>query len=133
MTTYRHFDFTDYDQRTGGVRNIVSIGSNGEIVARDYQSAATNQIILDECAELRKLTANMPPGSTPSGESAGYIAAKIPITLWQNWRREWQEKYRNYFTWQTFEIMKLNSREYRGFKCVDRDIAVPEQVRTTGQ
>lgn len=126
----KHFDFGTNE---GGVQNIVSIGDDGTIVARDVQSAAVNQVILDECAEMRALTSNMRPGSTHNPDAQGYIAAKIPITIWQTWRREWMEKYRQYFTWQTYEIMKINSPEYRGFKCVDWAITVPEHVRTTGR
>lgn len=131
MSNFRHIDMTDPGQAASGVRNIVSISDDGEIVTRDIQTGDVIQVILDECARLRQLTANMPPGSPANPDATGYIAAKVPIVIWQNWRREWASKYRDYFTWQTFEVMKLNSREFRRFKCVDWDIAVPNNVAGT--
>lgn len=130
MVNYKRFNFGTNE---GGVTNIVSIGDDGSIVAQDYQSGAVNQVILDECARLRQLTANMPAGSTANPDAQGYIAAKVPITIWTNWRRMWMSKFRGDFTWQTFLVMQLNSRKYRGFKCVDWKIEVPDHVRTIGR
>ena len=98
------------------------------IVARDFQDGATIQIILDECADMRQLTANMPPGSTHNPEAQGYIAGKIPVTIWHNWRQDWMKNYSDVMTWQTYEIKMLNSRKYRGFKCVDWEIHTPTEV-----
>ncbi len=132
MSTFRHFDFGTNE---GGVQNVVSIGGEGggEIVSRDIQSGAVVQVILDSCKEMRTAHDNMPPSMWGAEDGHGYIAARVPITIWTNWRKEWQEKYRDYFTWQTFEVMKLNSREFAGFRCIPGKIHVPENVRTTGQ
>ena len=35
----------------------------------------------------------------------------IPINTYQAWKKEWREHYSEVFTWQTFEVMKLNSRD----------------------
>ena len=130
MSNFRHFDFGTNE---GGVQNVVSVNDDGELVTRDIQSGAVIQVILDSCKEMRDMHSNMPPSMWGNEDGQGYIAARVPITIWTNWRKEWQEKFRDYFTWQTFEIMKLNSREYCGFKCVPGKIQVPENVRTTGQ
>ena len=130
MSNFRHFDFGTNE---GGIQNVVSVNDDGELVTRDIQSGAVIQVILDECAEMRKFNSNLPPSMFGNPDSHGYLAAKIPTVIWANWRKEWQEKYRNYFTWQTFEVMKLNSREFEGFRCIPGKIHVPENVRTTGQ
>ena len=128
MSTFQHFDFSSPEQREAGIRNMVSVSDDGELVARDVQDGKVLDKILDANAQARN-------NFTLDGErtSYGYLAARIPIVIWQNWRREWMEKYRQYWTWQTFEVMKLNSRDFSYLRTVNNKIGVPNNVRTTGQ
>lgn len=124
---FKHFDFGTSE---GGVQNVVSISDDGNIlICRDIQSAAVNQVIIDECKKLKNLNSN----GGPPGFGEGYIHAKIPVTIWQEWRRSWMMKFRQYMTWQTFEAMQINKREYSDFTCVDHKLHVPDNVRTTGR
>lgn len=126
--SFSHFDLTEADQLAGGVRNIVSVNEDGELVTRDVQSGAVMDHILDANAQAR----NEFDLDGPNREAVGYLAARIPIVIWQNWRREWMEKYSDAWTWQTFEVMKLNSRDFSYLKTINGKIGLPENVRTAG-
>jgi len=107
----------------GGVQNMVGCNDDGDMVCIDRQSAAVNQEILDSCREMR----NNPEYRNPKAE--GYIAARVPITLWVNWRRDWQSRYSKYWTWQTYLVMKRNSTEFSQFRCINGKIGLPKAVR----
>lgn len=49
----------------------------------------------------------------------GRISAQIPVTLYYQWRREWQQKYSDKFTWNTYRTIKLNDRNFRKLRCDD--------------
>jgi hypothetical protein len=38
-------------------------------------------------------------------------AARVPVNTYMAWKKEWREKWSDTYTWPTFEIMKLNSRD----------------------
>lgn len=128
MSNFQHFDMSTREQLEGGVRNIISVNDEGELVVRDVQDGKVLDEILDANAQARNNFKLDGPGRS----AYGYLAARIPIVIWQNWRREWNEKYRQYWTWQTFEVMKLNSRDYSYLRTVNSQIDVPDIVRTTG-
>ena len=129
--SFQHFNFTDPDEynsgATGGVKNFISVDEAGVLVTQDVQDGKVLDIILDANAQARN---HFPLGNP---QAYGRLVGRIPIVIWQNWRREWDEKYRQYWTWHTFEVMKLNSRDFNHFKTVNDNISVPENVRTTGQ
>ena len=106
----------------GGVENWVGVSEENELVCVDLQNEAVNQEILDSCKEMR----NSPHLRNP--DAAGFIAGRIPITTWVNWRREWMKAYQSYYTWQGYMLSKLNSREYAGFRCIDGEISAPKAV-----
>ena len=126
--SFKHFDFSTPEQRLGGIQNIISVNDDGELVTRDVQSGPVLEKILDANAQAR----NEFVLDSGDRDAYGYLAARIPIVMWQNWRREWMEKYRQYWTWQTFEVMKLNSRDFSYLRTTDSRIGLPEIVRTTG-
>jgi len=121
MSNFHHTDMG----HNGAVRNVVSVSDEGEIVARDIQTPAELDRIKDSCAQARNEY-----DITGQRTAYGYIAARVPIVIWQNWRREWQQKYRNDWTWQTFEVMKLNSRDFSYLRTTDCKIGTPHNVRT---
>ena len=104
----------------GGVENWVGVSEENELVCMDVQSAAVNQQILDSCKEMR----NSPHLRNP--EAKGHIAARLPITMWVNWRREWMRFYQSYYTWQGFLLSRLNRPEFAGFRCVEGEICAPK-------
>lgn len=124
MSNFTHINMG----HNGAVRNIVSVSDDGEMICRDVQTGAENDAILDSVAQVRNSF-----DIRDQRTAYGYIAARIPITLWQNWRREWMTKYRQYWTWQTFEVMKLNSRDYSYLRTTNTKIDVPTIVAQTGQ
>ena len=58
--------------------------------------------ILDECARKRSLQ--------QFGKNFQH-AATIPINTYQAWKKEWREHWADKYSWSTFEVMKLNSRD----------------------
>ena len=128
MSTFKHIELTTPDQAVGGVRNIVSVNEEGTLIARDVQEGHVMDQILDANAQAR----NRFVLDRGDRQAYGYLAARIPIVIWQNWRREWKEKYAKYWTWQTFEVMKLNSRDFSYLRTINGKIGLPDNVRTTG-
>lgn len=99
----------------GGVISFVDIANDGsELVARDWQSKETNQIIADSAAEHR----NSLIGGRKT-KHGGFLAARVPITIWTNWRREWMEKHRDKMLWATFELTKIADRNYEQFRATN--------------
>ena len=121
--SWKHFNLGTNE---GGVTNLISVSEEGEIVARDFQSKAVNQVIADECRRMRAMTSN----GGPPGFGQGYIAAKVPITIWQNHRRAWMRVYSKYYTWQEYWVRMLNKDpELQEYKCIEGNIHLPQQVR----
>ena len=120
-----NFHHVDMGTNWGGVQNVVSVNDDGEIVARDIQSAEVNTHIVDENKRMRSA---MRDGINRLAEG-GKLAARIPITLFQNWRREWDKSYRDSVTWQTFLASRVNDREFDDLRLIDEKIYVPEHVR----
>lgn len=122
MSTFTHINM---GTNWGGVKNVVSVNDDGEIVARDIQSAEVNTHIVDSNKRMRSA---MRSGVNRLQEG-GKLAARIPITLFQNWRREWDTTYRNSFTWQTFLASRVNDREFDALRLIDEKVYVPEHAR----
>lgn len=99
----------------GAPRNYVRTYESGHIETWDVQSAEEVQQILDKASEYRERNNN----PAFRGEKQGVIGAIVPITLWQDWRRQWERVYRHYYTWSAFEARQLNSREFERFRCID--------------
>ena len=87
----------------GGVQTIFSIDDDAtRVVVRDYQSAAVTtaiqrsmQVLGNE--RLQKHAEN------------GYLAARIPKTMYVNWRRAWEREWRGTWTWPTYAAIRLNN------------------------
>ena len=92
-----------------GTQTQIHVDDN-EIITTDVQTARANQAIIDRNQRLRAL------GKTPNRAAHGRIAASIPITVYQTWRKEWQTTHRDTWTWKTYLSMKLNSRDYSYLK-----------------
>lgn len=87
-----------------GVQHSVEIDHDGDgFYAVEHTPSSVEAEILNECARLRSL-------HQTKGRAFAH-AAKIPINTYQMWKKEWREHYAELFTWQTFEVMKLNSRD----------------------
>lgn len=91
-----------------GVQHSVEIDHDGGgFYAVEHTPSWVENKILDDCARLRSLHQR---------RSAFQHAAQIPINTYYQWKREWRERYSQVFTWSTFEIMKLNSRDYANLR-----------------
>lgn len=109
----------------GVIQNHIAV-SDDELICRDVMPGHHVQTILDANARVRNDNAH-------NRKAQGRLAARIPITLWSEWRKEWRTKYRQYSTWQTFLAIKINNRDYSYLRTQNQKIHVPENVRTTGK
>lgn len=85
-----------------------------EIITEDVMPARVVGRILDENTRLRNL------GRNPNPRAHGRLAARIPLPIYHNWRREWRQKYAQDWTWQTFLAMKINDRDWAKLKTNER-------------
>lgn len=92
-----------------GTQTIIHVDDN-ELIATDVQTGRANQAIVDRNKELRSL------GRHPNRASHGRLAASIPITVYQGWRKEWETRHKDKWEWKTYLTMKLNSRDYSFLK-----------------
>ncbi len=87
---------------TGVIHSVEIDHDGGGFYAVEHTPTSVENKILDECAKMRSLHQR---------RSAFQHAAKIPINTYMQWKKEWRQHYAEVFTWQTFEVMKLNSRD----------------------
>ena len=95
------------DVSPAGIRNYVDVDEHGFTSIEHTPSFVENEI-LDECARIRALRQNT--------KGAFRLAAKVPLNTHAGWKKEWREKYKDVWTWQTFLAMKLNSRDYENLR-----------------
>lgn len=87
-----------------GVQHSVEIDNDGGgFTAIEYTPDSIEHEILDGCARMRSLHQRKGAGLQH--------AARIPINTYNIWKKEWREHWADKFTWPTFEVMKLNSRD----------------------
>jgi len=98
--------FLDFTSPTG-IQHRTHV-SDDELITEEFTPTAIEQIHLDHAKALRDFGHN----------KAGFArhAAHIPIGLYMLWKKEWREKYRQHFTWATFETMKINSSDYKNLR-----------------
>jgi len=96
--------------------NRTQVYSDGdEMVTMDVKPAKQVQAILDVNAELRN-------HAVVNKQARGRLVARIPDTMHREWKKEWQTKYRQDWTWRTYLSMKLNSRENSYLKLINGKI-----------
>ena len=106
----------------GGVENIVWYDEpTGHLYCSDIQRGGVNAAILDENAHWRSTESDRIHNNAP-GSPEGRKIASIPITMWQNWRREWKAHHADQWTWQTFELMKLADPDNANLLTTDKAI-----------
>ena len=101
----------DLGQNVNGTRTEIYIGEK-EIVTRDVQDIAP---IISSNAQLR----------AHNGKNMGrngYVAAEIPITVFQEWRKDWRKNHSDKWEWKTYIAQKLNSRDYLKFRTTETRI-----------
>ncbi len=86
-----------------GAQSRVHI-SDDEMVLETYTPGKVNQAHLDHVARMRNQGHN--------ARAKGRLAASIPSTLYEAWKKEWNRQYKDVWTWPTYLAMKLNSRDY---------------------
>lgn len=97
-----------------GVQHSVEIDNDGNgFTTVEFTPSKVENEILDSCAKLRGIQQNSKGGLRH--------AARVPIGLHQQWRKEWEEKYRDTWEWMTFKVMKLNSREFQNLRTGHKD------------
>jgi hypothetical protein len=101
-------------QLWNGNRSQVYSDGN-ELVTMDVKPAKQVQAILDVNAELRN-------HAVVNKQARGRLVARIPDTMHREWKKEWQTKYRQDWTWRTYLSMKLNSRENSYLKLINGKI-----------
>lgn len=85
----------------GVVQNIVDVNDDGEIIARDHMSATRVDSILTSNHNMRNHL-------TPNRQAGGKLHASVPITTYETWKKEWGNKWRDVFAWETYLAAKLN-------------------------
>lgn len=91
-----------------GIRHEVEIDHDGdELTLIEHMPTLVEKEILDSNQRLRSLHQR---------KSNFQHASRIPLLLWTQWKKEWREKWRDTYTWPTFEVIKLNSREFCNFR-----------------
>lgn len=85
----------------GVVQNIVEVNDDGEIFAQDHMSASRVDSILTSNHNMREHL-------TPNKSAGGQLYASIPPTTYENWKKEWGNKWRDVFEWKTYLAAKLN-------------------------
>ena len=98
--------FHDFTSPTG-VEHRIHV-SDDELITEEFTSTKIEKIILDKAHELRALS--------QSKEGFARHAAIVPVGRYWVWRKEWLEKYRQNFSWATFETMKINSSDYANLR-----------------
>jgi hypothetical protein len=97
-----------------GVQHSIDIDPDGNgFTSIEYTPGHVEKEILDSCHAIRDLR-------QPKTASLRF-AARTPIGLHQIWRKEWEEKYRDTWTWMTFKVMKLNSRDFENLRTGGKD------------
>jgi len=91
-----------------GVQHYADIDHDGdELTLIEFTPTLVEKEILDSNARLRSLHQR---------KSNFQHASRVPINTWTAWKKEWREHYRDVYTWPTFEVIKLNSRDYCNFR-----------------
>jgi len=85
---------------------------NDQLISMDVKPAKQVQAILDVNKELRN-------HAVINKQARGRLVARIPDTMHREWKKEWQTKYRQDWTWRTYLSMKLNSRENSYLKLIN--------------
>ncbi len=87
-----------------GVQHYAHVDPDGEVLTLvEHTPSSVEQTILDDCARKRSLVQRR-------GAQLQH-AASVPINTHAAWKREWREHFSDVYTWQTFLVMKLNSRD----------------------
>ena len=87
-----------------GVQHAVDIDPSGDSMTMiEHTPTSIENEILDDCARLRGL-------AQVKGRNFQH-AARIPVNTYNAWKREWREHWADKYSWPTFEVMKLNSRD----------------------
>ena len=101
---------------SGGVENWAFYDDDTRsLYCMDVQRGHVNQRILDANEDWRKAERL---GDLPKRQ--GRHIARIPITIWTNWRREWMSMYRDMMHWQTFELIRLHDPANKKFLTTER-------------
>lgn len=91
-----------------GVIHRVHVNDD-ELIAEEFTPTSVDNAILDHAKDIRN------NGRVAHGAEARH-AATVPLNIYMQWKKEWRTKYRQYFTWTTFEIMKINSSDYANLR-----------------
>lgn len=99
----------DLGENWNGARSKIFISDN-EIVVRDEMDA---QPIIDANSVMRE--------GNRMGRN-GYLAARIPATLYYEWRKDWRVNHADKWTWKTYLASKLNNRDWLKLRTLDAKI-----------
>lgn len=82
--------------------------------AQVFEHVQDTEPIMEHCAALR--TENRDHGTKRKMRHV----ADIPVVLYESWRKEWRQKYRDFMKFHAFVAMKMNSREFDRFRVEDK-------------
>lgn len=85
-----------------GVQHHVAF-EDGQLFTVEHTPTRIESDIIDTCKAMRSLDQRRSVNIQH--------AARIPINTYMAWKKEWREKWADTYTWPTFEVMKLNSRD----------------------
>lgn len=115
--SYKHITLSN----NGVIETRVSVNDD-ELVSRDIMSARNVQQILDDNQRVRN--------DNPHNKKAqGVMAARIPLPLFHEWKKEWKTGFNQDMTWHQFLLRRINDRDYGQLRTQDKKIILPENLR----
>ena len=91
-----------------GVHHKIHV-SDDELITEEFTPTAVEKALLDNAKHLRDDLA-------PNRHAAFRHAAHIPINTYMGWKKEWKEKWADTYSWSTFEVMKINSSDWKNLR-----------------
>ncbi len=99
----------DVGENWNGTRSKLYV-SDDALVIQDEMDA---QPIIDANAEMRN--------GAGMGRN-GYLAARIPVTIYYEWRKDWRRNHSDKWEWKTYLAQKLNSKDWLKLRTTDTRI-----------
>ena len=95
------------DASPTGVQHFAHVSDN-ELITEEFTPTSVEQEVLDHAHTLR--------GLEQSRHSPMRHAATIPMGTYAIWRKEWQQKHADKWTWKTWLVMRLNSSDNKNLR-----------------
>lgn len=100
--------------RGEGIDHWFGESSDGRSISLDQQSRSEVDRLLKTNKEIRNTREIV-----RTDEEMLRPVAAFPLTIRTNWRREWERKFSDDWSWGTYLRLKINSPDYAQFRQID--------------